>query len=496
MLFGAGKSATALIEYLKLIATQYVWKVVVADANLALAKQKTDNHPLVTPVGLDIMDSELRRMLISKADVVISLLPPALHIVVARDCVELEKHLLTASYVDDEIKALKATVEEKGLLFLCEMGLDPGIDHMSAMKLVDEIKESGGEIISFKSHCGGLITPESDDNPWHYKITWNPRYVVHAGKAGATFLEEGDIKRVKYEELFSIERVVDIPDYGVFAYYPNRDSLGYLKLYELDSATTFLRTTLRHPEFCFGWKNIVDLKLTDEETTYDTDGMSYADFFRRHFDKHGFAEWLNQMLMSRLSFAKDMMEKLVKLMEAEEEAESSGENLEDELMLVNDKGELSTLHVDEVKDRAAESVAYKMHEANLSMRQLFFLGLDDETLINLGTCTAADILQSILEKKLAMKPEDKDWVLMLHEIEYLENGEKRTVQSLLSVKGDDDVNTAMAKTVGLPLGIAAKLLLEGKLTETGVRIPTSSSIYYPVLSELRKYGIEFTDYKS
>ena len=492
VLFGAGKSATVLIDYLKVAASENVWLVTVADSNLEVVQAKVGKHDLVKAEQVNIENDGQRKAIVAKADIVISMMPPNLHHLVALDCIELSKHLLTASYVSESINALQSEIEKRGLLFLCEMGLDPGIDHMSAMQIFHRIKEQGGKITSFKSHCGGLVAPESDDNPWHYKISWNPRNVVLAGKAGADYKEDGKEVHLPYAELFNADKIVEVPEHGIFAYYPNRDSLAYEKLYQLDHIDTLMRTTLRHPEFNFGWKNIVDLKLTNEEKVYNTDGMTVAGFFKAHFEMNGFSNWLNNMLTSRLDYAKNMMEKLMQLMEAEEEAGDEGATTDEEIMMIDEKGSLTTLDIEEVKDKAAESVAGKMHEANLSMKQLFFLGLDDEeTLINKGLCSAADVLQFIVEKKWALQPEDKDMIVMMHEIGYELHGEHKEIKSSLVLKGDDSIHTAMAKTVGLPLGIAAKLILEGKIKEKGLHIPVSPEIYEPVLAELEKYGIIF-----
>ena len=496
VLFGAGKSATVLIEYLKEIATENIWQVIVADNNLETAQAKVGEHALVKAVSVNIENADERKELIEQADVVISLMPPHLHYLLALDCLELNKHLLTASYVDEQIKSLQPEIEKRNLLFLCEMGLDPGIDHMSAMQLFHRIKEEGGTITSFKSHCGGLVAPESDDNPWHYKISWNPRNIVMAGKSGAVYKENGKEVHLPYENLFNAERIVSLPGGEVYAYYPNRDSLHYIDLYDLHHINTFVRTTLRHPEFCFGWKNIVDLKLTEEQKVYQTDGLSFANFFRQHFEKHGFGEWLNNMLSTRLAYATEMMQKLMQLIEAEQEAANEGVETDEEIMMIDEKGDLTTIDVEEVKDKAAESVAYKMHEANVSMKQLFYLGLDDETLINNGLCSAAEVLQIILEKKLALLPKDKDMIVMMHEINYEVKGKKSKIKSTLVVKGTDNLHTAMAKTVGLPLGIAAKLILEEKIKETGLHIPVKPAIYEPVLKELERQGIVFHETES
>ncbi len=493
LLFGAGKSATALIDYLKELATEKQYTVSVADGNLEIVKAKVGEHPLVTAFEADVNNEFERHALIRQADVVISLLPPTLHYLVALDCLEFDKHLLTASYVDERIKALEEEIKAKNLLFLCEMGLDPGIDHMTAMELIHRIKAFGGNIVSFKSHCGGLIAPESDTNPWHYKISWNPKNVILAGKAGASFKIKGQEQFVEYDDLFNSENLVDIPGLMVLSYYPNRDSLSYLPLYHLEDAETFVRTTLRHPDFCFGWKNIVDLKLTDETIVYDTTGMTVAEFFKLHFDRFGFSEWLTEMLHTRLNHAKDLMENLLQLMETEEGLREEGEAAEETIMLVNEKGELASIEVDDVKDKAASTLAIKMQEANLSLKQLFFLGLDSDEILNMGERTAAEILQHILEHKLALMPEDKDMIVMMHEVIYEVDGMMNEVKSSMVVKGEDSLHTAMAKTVGLPLGIAAKLILDGTITERGLHIPISSSIYIPVLAALENHGIEFTE---
>ncbi|HEX2846282.1 MAG TPA: saccharopine dehydrogenase C-terminal domain-containing protein [Chitinophagaceae bacterium] len=430
LLFGAGKSATVLIDYLLQHAGAENWKLVVADANLQLALEKINHSPSGEAVSFDIRDAGKRSQYISEADLVISMLPPVLHNTVAKDCLQLGKSLLTASYVDNEMRSIAAAIKDKGLIFLCEMGLDPGIDHMSAMKIIDGIRKKGGKITSFRSHCGGLVAPESDDNPWHYKISWNPRNIILAGKAGAHYRENGKDVQLPYEELFTPGRLVTVPGYDAFSWYPNRDSLSYAPLYGLEETTTFIRTTLRHPDFMHGWKHVVDLKLTDETPAYQSDGKSLQELFREHLDKHGFGQWLNQ----------------------------------------------------------------QTQEAGLTSKQFLFLGLEDKnTLVNKGLCSAADLLQVAVETKLGLQPGDKDMIVMLHEFGYEEVGKPANIQSSLVVKGEDSLRTAMAKTVGLPLAIAAKLILRGTLKLTGLHIPTDKEIYEPVLKELAENGISFVE---
>jgi saccharopine dehydrogenase-like NADP-dependent oxidoreductase len=498
VVFGAGKSATCLIEYLTTTVQANNWQLTVADSNLAAARSKTGDAPHTQAVAINVEDDASRSALITTASLVISLLPPSLHYLVAKDCVELGKHLLTASYIDDRIAALAPQIENKKLLFLCEMGLDPGIDHMSAMQLIHRIKASGCRITSFKSHCGGLVAPENDDNPWHYKISWNPRNVVMAGKTGAIFKEDGNEIHLPYEQLFDPNRGVNIPGLGFLAWYPNRDSLSYIPVYQLEEATTFIRTTLRYPEFCFGWKNIIELKLTDETEQYQTDGMTLQQFFHQHFTTHGFSEWIEKQLTARFAQTKQLLEKLQQLLEAEKEVNEDDRKGLQDFMMVDDNGQLLDINLDEVKTKAAATVAGQMHEANLSMKQLFFLGMDDkDTLINKGTCSTADVLQFALENKLVLGKEDKDMIVMLHEITYeTADGISNTISSTLIVKGQDQLRTAMAKTVGLPLGIAAKLILQEKIQLTGLHIPIIEAIYEPVLEELKQHGIVFIEHIS
>ncbi len=421
VLFGAGKSATVLINFLKELAIKRNWQIIIVDGDIELLQSKIGNHPLVKPMALDIYNVEEKNKIIQQADIVISLMPPHLHLLIADACLQFNKNLLTASYIDEATKKLSKQVEEKNLLFLYEMGLDPGIDHMSAMKIIDEIKNNGGKITSFKSHCGGLVTPESIDNPWFYKLTWNPRNIVLAGKSGAVYVENGIKKNVEYENLFNDKNCIQLPNGENYGYYANRDSVSYMPIYELEDIPNFIRTTLRFPEFIKGWKNIVALKLTDEEKIYETDGLILSEFFQQHFNKH-------------------------------------------QLKVYRDE-------------------------------QLDFFGLNDgETEINKGLCSAVDVLQFIMELKLSLKPNDKDMIIMFHEFEYELDGKTHQLKSYLKVIGENCSSTAMAKTVGLPLGIAAELILEGIISAKGLLIPTVPEIYHPVLKELEKHDIIFEEF--
>jgi saccharopine dehydrogenase-like NADP-dependent oxidoreductase len=417
VLFGAGKSSTCLIDYLITEAATEGWQLIVADGNLSAAKAKigTAHHAIAVELNVEQMDQ--RKALVQDADIVISLLPPSLHFLVARDCIDANKHLLTASYVDERISLLKNEIERKQLIFLCEMGLDPGIDHMSAMQLIDRIKTSGGRISSFRSHTGGLVAPESDDNPWHYKISWNPRNVVMAGSAGAIYKENGRTINIPYTSLFDSCQQVQVNALGPLAYYPNRDSLAYIPVYGLESSETFIRTTLRNPIFCDHWKYIVKAGLTNDQQPIDAKDQTFKDWSRP-------------------------IKPLLK---------------------------------------------------NKDIALFEWLGLFDESPLPISAKVSADVLQSLLERKWQMLPQDRDMIVMLHEIDYEQDGIAHALKSSLVVKGENNSRTAMAKTVGLPLGIAAKLILQDKIRLKGLHIPILPEIYDPVLAELVRHGVAFQE---
>jgi saccharopine dehydrogenase-like NADP-dependent oxidoreductase len=417
VLIGAGKSATVLIDYLIAESEKNNWKFIIADNNRGQILLKTNNSIFAEAVQLDVTNEEQRSKLIQRAHVVISMMPPALHFLVAKDCVEYRKHLLTASYLDDKMKSLQDEISNRKLLFICEMGLDPGIDHMSAMKIIDEIKAIGGKITSFKSHCGGLVAPESDDNPWHYKISWNPRNIVMAGQSGAVYKVNNEIKNIGYYNLFDCSNEIVFDGLEGLAYYPNRDSLSYIPTYKLPDTATFIRTTLRHVDFFTGWNAIVHAGLTNETESIDKAGLTYA-------------KW---------------------------------------------------------------SVPILPFVTDENKRMLDYLGLFDEGMVAANAKTSADILQFLVETKLKMEPADKDMIVMLHEVEYELEGKNHQLKSCLVVKGEDSLRTAMAKTVGLPLGIAAGLILNDVIKLKGLHIPTAKELYLPVLKELEKEGILFTE---
>jgi saccharopine dehydrogenase (NADP+, L-glutamate forming) len=294
LIIGAGKSATVLIQYLQQKAVENDWYILLADGDEAIAKNKWNNAPNGTALGIDIENNLDRQNLVQKADIVVSMLPAQLHFLVAKDCLQFGKPLFTASYVDDNMRSIASEIEAKQVLFLCEMGLDPGIDHMSAMAIIDEIHQKGGKITSFKSHCGGLVAPESDDNPWHYKISWNPRNIILAGKAGAIYLENGATISKDYSTIFEQAPVVDLPGIGHLAFYPNRNSLSYIDTYHLHGVKDFVRTTLRYPAFCIGWNAIVQLHLTDETVIDLAPNTTVKNWFESHIQQKGLEQILEK----------------------------------------------------------------------------------------------------------------------------------------------------------------------------------------------------------
>ncbi len=434
LVLGAGRSASSLISYLLNKGREWNASVTVGDALISSARERTRGKGKA--IQFDVQDVERSRETIHSADVVISMIPPHLHPQVAALCLEERKHLLTASYVSDAMRSFDREAKEKNLLFLNECGLDPGIDHMSAMQVIDRIKGLGGKMLSFESFTGGLIAPETDpENPWGYKFTWNPRNVVMAGQGTAKFLQEGQYKYIPYGQLFKRLTDVSILSHGKYEGYANRDSLKYIDTYGLQGIQTMVRGTLRNQGFCSAWDVLVQLGCTDDSYSMEgVEGMTHRDFINAflNFDPHKNVE----------------------------------EKLSDQLSL----------------DLYGEE-----------MKRLRWSGFFEKEKIGLQKGTPAQILEHILNKKWKLNAEDKDLVVMWHRFVYEREGKKKEIQSSLLAKGDDATHTAMAKTVGLPLAIAAKLLIQGKIKARGVVIPTIKEIYEPVLAELKTLGIELTE---
>lgn len=435
LIIGAGRSSSSLIQYLLANAKANSWHVTIADANKASVEAKiADYKAIATAVEFDVTNAALRGKLIEQADFVISMLPAFMHGDVARDCVKLGKHLATASYVSADMKELDAEAKQKNILLLNECGLDPGIDHASAMKVIHHIKEMGGKITGFKSFCGGLVAPESNDNPWGYKFSWNPRNVVLAGQGTAQFIENGNLKFIPYNRIYTQTETIEMEGYGKFDGYANRDSISYKEPYGLTDTTTMLRGTLRMPGYCKAWNVFVKLGLTDD--TYKI----------KHADSMTYTQLIESFLPDGTANTKA---KLMAFM---------GPEMDDEVMV-----------------------------------KLEYLELFSNKPITLKEGSPAELLQHLLEEKWLLKPGDKDMIVMQHQFEYQLNGAYKQLNSSLVVIGDDEVHTAMAKTVGLPLAITVKNFLTDKFKLYGVQIPTVKEIYEPLLEELESLGVKFIE---
>lgn len=435
LILGAGRSASSLIDYLLKNAEQQKWFVTVADYSVELAQEKISGSQNAEAIAFDINDEESRSDIISKVDIVVSMLPARFHVLVAEVCVELGINLITASYVSPEMKALNERAKKKGVLLLNECGLDPGLDHMSAMKVIDVIRDAGHELTSFESFTGGLLAPSDEENPWEYKFTWNPRNVVMAGTGSVKFIQEGKFKYIPYHRLFRRTELVHVSGHGYFEGYANRDSLKYLDVYNLRGIQTLYRGTFRRPGYCKAWDVFVQIGATDD--TYEMDGV----------DKMTHREFVNSFLSYN----------------------------------PNDSVELKLAHYSNLDIEGQE------------MHRLKWLGIFNNELIGLDKGTPAQILEHILKKKWTLNDDDRDMIVMWHKFDFIDKGRARQIQSTMIAIGDDAVNTGMSKTVGLPLAIAVKLVLNGKIKLSGVHVPIKKEIYNPILDELKELGIELTE---
>lgn len=415
-------------------APTHDWQIHVGDQDVSIAESKVGSSPYGIAFSFNALNRQERLPVLEQMDLVISMLPAHLHIEIAKDCLRLGKHVITPSYVTKEMNALNAEAEEKGLLFLNEMGVDPGIDHMSAMKIIHEIKAKGGELLRFESFTGGLIAPESDNNPWNYKFTWNPRNVVLAGQGGtAQFQQNHELKYIPKHQVFQRVKPIEIEGHGEFEGYANRDSLSYKKVYGLEKIPTIYRGTLRRKGFCAAWDVFVQL------------GMVNDDFIVEGSKELSYRQFTNAFLT--YDQTKSVEEKL------------------------------------QATFRLSDEIMHKFR----------WLGLFDDTIIGLDEASPAQILQQLLESKLQLEQDDKDMIVMWHRFNYILDGVEKEVHSSMVVEGEDPVYTAMSNTVGLPVAIAAKHLLTGELKLRGVQLPIDAAIYEPILQELEHYDITFNE---
>lgn len=435
LIIGAGRSSSSLIEYLLNKSEKENIHLTIGDIQPEKAQELIQKHPRVDIIKLDVSDASETQIAIAKSDLVISMLPASMHLNIAKSCIALKKNMVTASYVSKEMAALNDEVVANDLIFMNEIGLDPGIDHMSAMQVIDRIRDAGGKILSFESFCGGLVAPESDNNLWNYKFTWNPRNVVLAGQGGAAeFKQEGTYKYIPYHRLFRRTEFLEVEGYGLFEAYANRNSLAYQSVYGLEDALTLFRGTMRRVGFSRAWNMFVQLGMTDDSYTIpDSENLTYREFVNL-FLPYSPTDSVELKMRYNLRIDQDdvMWEKLVEL-------------------------------------------------------DLF----NAEKRIGIPNATPAQALESILMQKWSLDPEDKDMIVMYHKFGYEWNGKKSQIDSSMVCMGRDQIHTAMAKTVGLPVAMAAIGILNKKITTPGVLRPIDREVYEPILRELKEYGIIF-----
>ncbi len=436
LILGAGLSASSMIRYLLSIAQENDWHLKIVDQDIELVKRKINNHPNAEALIFNVLDPHERRPVIGHADLVISMLPARFHVEVAKDCIDLCVDLITPSYISAEMRALDDEAKGAGIVIMNEIGVDPGIDHMSAMKIIHAIQNKGGKLTSFKSFCGGLMAPESDTNPWHYKFTWNPRNVILAGQGGAACFKQNDeYKYIPYNRLFERTERFSIGTYGEFDGYANRDSLSYRKTYGIEDIPTIYRGTLRRPNYCQGWDVFIELGMTDD---------SYKMANSEELTPRSF-------INAFLQYNRDL-------------------SVEDKLKLF-------------------------LREDRMNLYPLFeSIGIfEKDEKFGFENASPAQLLEKLLAEKWKLVEGDKDMLVMYHEFEYEHEGKEHKVISSMINIGEDQMYTSMSNTVGLPVAIAAKMILKGDLLEKGVTLPIHAAIYEPILEELEQFNIRFEE---
>jgi saccharopine dehydrogenase (NADP+, L-glutamate forming) len=434
LILGAGLVARPLVRYL---LDQPDFEVEVASRTVSKAEKLVSNHPHGKAKELNLKDEESLKNEISKADLVISMVPYSHHPKVARYCIEYKKNMVTTSYVSEIMKSLEGEAKKAGILILNEVGLDPGIDHMEAMRIIHEIEEKSGEVLGFTSYCGGLPAPEANTNPFGYKFSWSPTGVLLAGKNSAQYLKDGQQVFIPSQDLFDNYKIIPIEGLGEFEAYPNRDSLPYIQLYGIQSTKTMLRGTLRNKGWCSTLKKIAELGLLDE-TEKDWSGLTYKGYLRRVMG--------------------DPAEKDIK---------------------------------------KALSAHLKIKENSDVIKRFEWLGLLADNPLPLAKGSALDILSARMTEKLQYGQGERDMIILQHEFIASYPGKKKKqkekITSTLVDFGIPHGDSSMARTVGLPAAISTRLILQEKIKQKGVHIPVIPEIYRPVLEELKKLGIAFKE---
>jgi len=438
LILGAGQSSPYLIYYMLNEAEKYNWEVIVADYNQDAALAKINNHPKGKAIQFDVKDDNLRNKLIKNADVVINLLAPPFQFLIASDCLKHGKSVISASYENKKVAALNKEAQEKGILILNEMGLDPGIDHMSAMSLIQKIHNENGIVNSFISYGSAIPAPDVKSNPINYCITWNSRNVVMAGEMGAIYLENDKIKIVPYSQLFNRTTQVEVEEVGKLEAYPNRDSVIYKDIFGLKNVKTMIRGTLRYPGYSELWSQIVKLGLPNENVEIP----KLSEITYREYTEMFVPQSANSV------------------------------NLE---------------------DRVANFL--KISPTGVIMDKLKWLGLFDDKVIGGKVKTSTEVMQKILNEKLPLPSGKRDMVILMHilEAEYPNANTRKKYISTLIDYGEPNGITSIAKTVGAPAAIAAKLILLGELNIAGTHIPTHPLIYSSVLKELEALKLKFIE---
>lgn len=431
LLLGAGLVTKPLVRYL----LEKGFFVKVASRTVSKAQALLEKHPNGSAQAWMVDDTQLLTSMVRESDLIVSLLPAAHHVMVADACIQEKKPMVTTSYVSPAMKSLNGKAKNAGILILNEIGLDPGIDHMSAMKIIHEVEKSGGAVTSFRSYCGGLPAPEANTNPWGYKFSWSPRGVVLAGKNPARYLKDGKQVDVPGPELFGDMHILNVPELGDLEAYPNRDSLGYIEIYGLSRVKTMFRGTLRNPGWCRTMKTVVDAGMLDEKER-DLKGMTYGSF----------------------------------------------------LAALISKSNAKTIK----KDFAAH---LNIPEDSEPIKRLQWLGLFSGESLPMEKGSPLDVLAARLLLKLQFAKGERDMIVLRHEFlaEYPSGRPTEKLTSTLIDFGIPNGDSAMSRTVALPAAIAVRLILEGKINATGVHVPTSPVIYKPVLKELHDQGIKFKD---
>jgi saccharopine dehydrogenase-like NADP-dependent oxidoreductase len=441
LVLGAGRSAPFLVHRLLEMAAESDWFVTVGDLDPTAASVLVAGHPRGAAIRFDVNDAAMRDARISQADVVINMLAPAFQHLVAWDCLSHGTHMLSVSYRDEAVRALDADAQRRGILILSELGLDPGIDHMSAMSLLDRIRDEGGRVRAFRSYGSGVPAPGQEVNPLGYWVTWNPRNVVMSGAQGAQYREDGRIRLVPHHRLFRQTWPVEVEGVGTMIAYPNRDSVSYGAVFGLDGAETILRATMRWPGWCETWDAVVRLGLPNESLRIPG-------------------------LCDRSA------------------AEVVG-------MFLPGNGRASSGDVIDAEARVAALLG--LPADGQVMENLRWLGLFSDTPLACEGGTPAEMMIHLLRSRLSIPPGGRDMVVLLHQLDVVgTDGREERVTSTLVAEGDAGF-TAMARTVGLPTALATNLLLNGELTLTGSLIPTHPAVYRPVLEALESEGLAFSE---